>query len=340
MLFKSMQKEVTNKRGVMLTSGLIINLILYFSLISGCDKTTIQTETDAGLDTENPGENEETDWGNEEAPKESEIETKSTVFKDEYKDIPTGLSPAAVVGSWYKIFNDDEDDLEIWTFNPDGSLLNEWTYFKEQYEGFWEVDGNIIAREDFLEEEYENDDGEIVWFKQKEKSISTAAVIDDMIYFDVMILVSDNASGPDGTWAYYLGIVEEEDDDGEVDNYDEYGAFIFEIEGDRFTFVYETEFYDYDIEGHREATIEGGGSIRVDGDRVYYKIEEESEGDFALYETNEGPAGIYDGSSIAYIDEGGDENKEELLGIIASDTVLVLGGNLDDTLEDIGHKKK
>jgi hypothetical protein len=139
----------------------------------GCDKATRQNEADGGLEEEK-----------REVPKESEMEVEATIFKDEYKESPTGLSPAALAGRWY---GQDEYFTEIWDFNPDSAMMNDWPDNEEwNDEGFWQVDGNLLAREFWNYEEYEGDYGEPLMLKWKNESVTTAAIVDDIVYFDVI----------------------------------------------------------------------------------------------------------------------------------------------------------
>lgn len=288
-------------------------------------------------------ENENSDEEQSNVEPTDDFELKSTIFKPEYKNVSTGLSEGSVMGTWRRKQYGYE---EVYQFNSDGTMVEDSVYVDpladdgSTWTGFWAIDGNLLSMETFLDEEYE-EYGEVVKSLETVRVVTNTAIVDNALYFDVLVRTSGDTSGLDGTWASYLRVSEDYELNGKYiysESYDDYASLVFEISGDKAKIVYESHFEDeYSDNGdYRDVKVEGSASLRVEGDEIYLTIDELSEGHLDLDDLDDG------GLCNVYWDDDldeGDEDGEYLLGYLASDNVIVPSGWDTYSITDLAFTK-
>jgi hypothetical protein len=313
------------------TFFLAILIPLSTAVLSGCAHDE-EGSTDEGTDTESgsqPGHGDD-----------FEMEVNSTVFKEEYKDVPTGLSAQSILGTWL-LKKDASEYEEALIFNNDDTVMSKWSYGTdiEHLEGSWSVEGHLLSQ-DFYEDSYEDDDEKLSWHKL----ISSSAIVDNTLYLDVLVKVSDGANGIDGSWAYFVRKLEEWEEDGETASYDEYGTMVLEISGETLSIVHETRLYDHEsiLGGYKDEKVEKSGTVRTDGNEVYYTFDEMKEGEpFVCQIWNWIGSNSLGKISIKLVgyDDPPDVDTGCLLGYLVSDNIIVLTGD-EEPLQNNAYMKQ
>ena len=194
------------------------------------------------------------------------------------------------------------------------------------------------------EYEYENDDGDIVKSIETSGGVGNSAIVDDCFYFDVMVKVSGSKDGLDGKWVFYLMDIGRDEEGGEIKNREEYGSAVFDIDGDQFSFAFETRYYDYESDSDEEGrfydnNVEGSGTIRTAGEKVYYTVDEKTGWDGDMYQLWFWVGSNGANPMLVNFDEEEyrDESTEYMLGHFVSANVIVLVSDYDEPLEDLAY---
>jgi hypothetical protein len=332
--------KVQKKRTAIFYSVLVTTLSA--TCLTGCDKkeNSADEENDGGIGNENDTSTEGNNNNETDNQEDERFTSLSTLFKEEYKDVSTGLSRDAIIGSWRM----EGDFDEVWQFNEDGTMIEYWSDDGWRYDDTWAIEGNLLATRYIDEYEHENDDGDIVKSKETSVEVCNSAIVDDRFYYDVMVKVSGAKDSLDGKWVSYFRDIGKDEEGGEIKSRDEYGSAVFDIDGDQFSFVFETRYYDDESDSDEEGryydkNVEGSGIVRTDGEKVYYTVDEKTGWEGDMYQL-----WFWIGSNGANpwwyeIDEEEyrDENTEYMLGHFVSANVIVLVSDYDEPLEDLAY---